>query len=36
MSNLTGEVVRERLGTRQRITLSASLSDFLNQIEPEV
>lgn len=32
--NLSGEVVKETLGTAKRITLSPSLAGFLNQLEP--
>ncbi|HHG8772749.1 TPA: SecY-interacting protein [Raoultella planticola] len=32
--NLSGEVVKETLGTRQRTTLSPSLASFLTQLEP--
>ena len=34
--NLSGEVVRETLGTRKRQTLAPSLADFLNQLHPVV
>ncbi|SQA99717.1 SecY interacting protein Syd [Cedecea neteri] len=36
LCNLTGEVVIERIGTPQRTVLSASLSDFLNALTPQV
>ncbi len=32
--NLTGEVIKETLGTPQRTVLSSSLASFLNQLEP--
>lgn len=32
--NLSGEVIKETLGTRKRETLSPSLASFLNQLEP--
>ena len=32
--NLTGEVVKETLGTQHRQSLSPSLASFLNQLEP--
>ena len=32
--NLSGEVVKETLGTAKRITLSPSLAGFLNHLEP--
>jgi SecY interacting protein Syd len=32
--NLTGEVLLETLGTRNRITLSASIASFLTHLEP--
>ncbi|EML2226604.1 TPA: SecY-interacting protein [Klebsiella aerogenes] len=32
--NLSGEVIKETLGTRKRETLSHSLASFLNQLEP--
>ena len=32
--NLSGEVVKETLGTAKRLTLSPSLAGFLNQLEP--
>ena len=32
--NLSGEVIKETLGTRKRTILSPSLADFLNQLEP--
>lgn len=34
--NVSGEVLKETLGTRRRTTLSASLASFLNQLEPVV
>lgn len=34
VSNLTGEVVKETLGTARRTVLAPSLADFLNQLEP--
>jgi SecY interacting protein Syd len=34
--NVSGEVLKETLGTRKRTTLSASLASFLNQLEPVV
>ncbi|EOU1337466.1 SecY-interacting protein [Cronobacter malonaticus] len=36
LCNLTGEVVRETLGTRKRHVLAPSLSAFLNQLDPLV
>ncbi|EQA4279294.1 SecY-interacting protein [Cronobacter dublinensis] len=36
LCNLTGEVVRETLGTRQRRVLAPALSAFLNQLDPLV
>lgn len=36
LCNLTGEVVRETLGTRKRRVLAPSLSAFLNQLDPLV
>lgn len=32
--NLSGEVLKETLGTRKRTTLAPSLASFLNQLEP--
>ncbi|MBX4276632.1 SecY-interacting protein Syd, partial [Mycobacterium tuberculosis] len=32
--NLSGEVVKETIGTAKRITLSPSLAAFLNHLEP--
>ncbi|MCH0622955.1 SecY-interacting protein Syd, partial [Klebsiella pneumoniae] len=32
--NLSGEVIKETLGTRNRDVLAPSLADFLTQIEP--
>lgn len=32
--NLSGEVLKETLGTRKRTTLSPSLASFLEQLEP--
>ncbi|WP_434639057.1 SecY-interacting protein [Klebsiella sp. I138] len=32
--NLSGEVLKETLGTRKRTTLSPSLSNFLDQLDP--
>lgn len=32
--NVSGEVIKETLGTRKRTTLSPSLASFLNQLEP--
>ncbi|WP_159236184.1 SecY-interacting protein [Raoultella terrigena] len=32
--NVSGEVLKETLGTRRRTTLSASLASFLNQLDP--
>ncbi|MEL0552699.1 MULTISPECIES: SecY-interacting protein [Enterobacteriaceae] len=32
--NVSGEVLKETLGTRKRTTLSPSLASFLNQLEP--
>ncbi|MDJ1655247.1 SecY-interacting protein [Raoultella sp. Ech2A] len=34
--NVSGEVLKETLGTRRRTTLSASLASFLNQLDPVV
>lgn len=34
--NLTGEVVLETLGTRNRMSLSASLASFLSHLEPQL
>lgn len=34
--NLTGEVVKETLGTRKRQTLAPSLESFLNQLDPDL
>ena len=34
LCNLSGEVIKETLGTRQRTVLSSDLADFLNQLEP--
>lgn len=34
--NLTGEVVHEKIGTRQRTVLSPSLVAFLSSLEPQV
>ncbi|MEX5383857.1 SecY-interacting protein [Cronobacter muytjensii] len=34
LCNLTGEVVRETLGTRQRRVLAPALSTFLHQLDP--
>lgn len=34
--NLSGEVVLEKLGTRQRTVLAPTLSDFLTRLEPRV
>lgn len=34
--NLTGEVVKETLGTRKRTLLAPSVATFLNQLEPVV
>lgn len=34
LCNLSGEVVKERLGTKQRSVLAPSLTDFLNRLEP--
>ena len=34
--NLSGEVVLEKLGTRQRAVLAPTLSDFLSRLEPRV
>lgn len=34
--NLSGEVIKETLGTRKRDVLAASLTDFLNQLHPVV
>lgn len=36
LSNLSGEVIQETLGTRQRTTLAPSLAEFLNQLTPLV
>ncbi|SEL15560.1 SecY interacting protein Syd [Kosakonia sacchari] len=36
LCNLSGEVVQETLGTRQRTVLAPSLADFLNRLEPVV
>lgn len=35
LCNLSGEVVLEKLGTRQRTVLSPELSDFLSRLEPQ-
>jgi len=32
--NLTGEVIKETIGTRKRDVLAPSLAEFLNQLEP--
>ncbi|KJG55710.1 secretion protein, partial [Raoultella planticola] len=32
--NLSGEVLKETLGTRKRTILSPSLASFLDQLEP--
>ena len=32
--NVTGEVVKETLGTRNRLPLASSLASFLTQLEP--
>lgn len=34
--NLSGEVCKETIGSGQRVTLSPSLADFLNQLEPDL
>lgn len=34
--NLSGEVIRETLGTRNREVLASNLADFLNQLHPVV
>lgn len=36
LCNLSGEVIRETLGTRQREVLANNLADFLNQLQPVV
>lgn len=36
LCNLSGEVIKERLGTRQRTVLAPSLALFLQQLEPEM
>lgn len=36
VSNLSGEVVLEKLGTRQHSVLSPSLNDFLSRLDPRV
>ena len=32
--NMSGEVIKETLGTRKRTTLSPSLASFLNSLKP--
>jgi len=32
--NLTGDVVKETLGTRNRTVLASSVGEFLNQLKP--
>ncbi|MGL5700399.1 MAG: SecY-interacting protein Syd, partial [Kluyvera sp.] len=34
--NLTGEVVKETLGTPKRLPLASSLASFLSQLEPNL
>ncbi len=36
LCNLSGEVIKETLGTRQRVVLSPNLAAFLNHLEPVV
>ncbi|WP_342322086.1 SecY-interacting protein [Kosakonia sp. BYX6] len=36
LCNLSGEVIKETLGTRQRTVLAPNLADFLRQLEPVV
>jgi SecY interacting protein Syd len=36
LCNLSGEVVLEKIGTKQRKTLAPSLISFLNDLEPQV
>jgi len=36
LCNLTGEVVLEKIGTKQRTTLAPSLSLFLQELQPQV
>ncbi|MGY5958344.1 SecY-interacting protein [Kosakonia sp. BK9b] len=36
LCNLSGEVIKETLGTRQRVVLAPTLADFLRQLEPVV
>ena len=34
IANLSGEVIKETIGTRNRETLAPSLADFLTRLEP--
>lgn len=36
LCNLSGEVIKERLGTSQRTVLAPTLADFLQQLEPQM
>ncbi|TNV17354.1 SecY-interacting protein [Buttiauxella sp. B2] len=36
LCNLTGEVVLEKIGTKQRTTLASSLNAFLQELQPQV